>query len=59
MLQEQATGYRDTPVFTYQPSTAGASDDQHVDLGELSSGVYFLRLQSDGEVRTQKLTVVR
>ena len=33
--------------------------EQHVDLGELSSGVYFLRLQSDGEVRTQKLTVVR
>ncbi|WP_146110010.1 T9SS type A sorting domain-containing protein [Salinibacter sp. 10B] len=31
----------------------------HVDLGELSSGVYFLRLQSDGEVQTQKLTVVR
>jgi hypothetical protein len=32
---------------------------RRVDLSELSSGVYFLRLQSDGTVQTQKLTVVR
>jgi hypothetical protein len=30
-----------------------------LDVGSLSSGVYFLRLQAGGEVRTQKLTVVR
>jgi hypothetical protein len=32
---------------------------QRLDVGGLSSGVYFLRLQSEGTVRTQKLTVVR
>jgi hypothetical protein len=30
-----------------------------VDVSGLSSGVYFLRLRSDGQTRTQKLTVVR
>jgi predicted outer membrane repeat protein len=30
-----------------------------LDVGGLSSGVYFLRLQSGGEMRTRKLTIVR
>jgi hypothetical protein len=30
-----------------------------LDVGSLPSGVYFLRLQSDGQTRTQKLTVVQ
>lgn len=32
---------------------------QSLDVSGLSSGVYFLRLQSNGQVRTQKLTVVQ
>ena len=32
---------------------------QRVDLSKLPSGVYFLRLASEGTARTQKLTVVR
>jgi hypothetical protein len=30
-----------------------------VDVSDLSSGVYFLRLQADGQVQTTRLTVVR
>jgi hypothetical protein len=33
--------------------------EQTLNASGLSSGVYFLRLQAGGEVRTQKLTVVR
>ena len=33
--------------------------EETLDVRTLSSGVYFLRLQSDGQVRTQKLTVMR
>jgi len=32
---------------------------QTLDTSSLPSGVYFLRLETDGQVRTQKLTVVR
>jgi hypothetical protein len=32
---------------------------QRIDVGGLSSGIYFLRLQAGGETRTQKVTVVR
>jgi hypothetical protein len=32
---------------------------RQLDISRLASGVYFLRLQSEGETRTQKLTVVR
>ena len=31
---------------------------QRLDVGDLPSGVYFLRLRAAGQVRTQKLTVV-
>jgi hypothetical protein len=30
-----------------------------LDVSGLSSGVYFLRLRTDGAVKTQRLTVVR
>jgi hypothetical protein len=33
--------------------------ERTLDVGSLPSGVYFLRLQSNGQTRTQKLTVVR
>jgi surface protein len=33
--------------------------EQAVDVSELPSGVYVLRLEADGQVRTQKLTVVQ
>ena len=32
---------------------------RRVDVGNLASGVYFLRLRTEGQTRTQKLTVVR
>jgi hypothetical protein len=33
--------------------------ERTLDVSRLPSGVYFLRLEAEGEVRTQKLTVVR
>jgi hypothetical protein len=33
--------------------------ERRVDLSDLSSGVYFLRLKAGGQTRTQKLTVVQ
>ena len=33
--------------------------EQRLDTSRLSSGVYFLRLEAGGQVRTQKLTVVQ
>lgn len=32
---------------------------QTLDVSRLSSGVYFLRLRSEGTIKTQKLTIVR
>jgi len=32
---------------------------RHIDVSDLPSGTYFLRLQADGRVRTQKLMVMR
>jgi len=40
----------------------GTQEGRHqrtLDVGSLPSGVYFLRLQADGQTRTQKLTIVR
>jgi hypothetical protein len=42
--------------------TTGADAGRHtlqLDTAGLSSGVYFLRLQAEGTVKTQRLTVVR
>jgi hypothetical protein len=33
--------------------------ERTLDVDSLPSGVYFLRLRSNGQTRTQKLTVVR
>ncbi|MCS4201471.1 hypothetical protein GGP93_002927 [Salinibacter ruber] len=33
--------------------------ERTLDAGSLPSGVYFLQLRSNGQTRTQKLTVVR
>lgn len=33
--------------------------ERTLDVGSLPSGVYFLRLRSNGQTRTHKLTVVR
>jgi hypothetical protein len=50
--QEVATLYRGTPA---------PEESQTVNLSasDLSSGVYFLRLQAGGQTRTQKVTVMR
>ena len=39
--------------------TAGGRQETQLDLRGLSSGLYFLRLTADRQVRTQRLTVVR
>mgnify|MGYP002338705258 CR=1 FL=1 len=46
-------------VRTTVRRTAEGRQETRLDVGDLSSGVYFLRLRAGGEVRTQKLTVVR
>jgi surface protein len=46
-------------VRTVVSSSKEGRHEQTLDVSGLSSGVYFLRLQAGGEVRTQKLTVVR
>lgn len=50
--QRVATLYRGTP-------TAGESQTVDLSATDLSSGVYFLRLQAEDRIRTQKITVVR
>jgi hypothetical protein len=39
--------------------TQAGRQERTLDVSGLSSGVYVLRLRSDGQVRTRKLTVVR
>ena len=46
-------------VRTVVRGTREGRQEQTLDVSGLPSGVYFLRLQSDGQVRTQKLTVVQ
>jgi hypothetical protein len=46
-------------VRTVVSAPKAGRHERTMDVGRLPSGVYFLRLQSDGEIRTQKLTVVR
>ena len=50
--QQVTTLYRGTP-------TAGEAQSLRVHTSDLTSGVYFLRLQADGQSRTERLTVVR
>lgn len=46
-------------VRTVVRAEQGGRHERRLDVGSLPSGVYFLRLQADGQTRTQKLTVVR
>ena len=46
-------------VRTVVQGTKEGRQEQTLDVSKLPSGVYVLRLQSDGQVRTQKLTVVQ
>ena len=46
-------------VQTVVNSPQTGRHERTLDVSDLSSGVYFLRLQTGGEVRTQKLTVVQ
>jgi len=50
--EKVATLYQGTP-------TAGEAQSLRIPTSNLASGVYFLRLQADGQSRTQRLTVVR
>ena len=50
--QQVTTLYRGTP-------TAGEAQSVRIRTSDLASGVYFLRLQTDGQTRTERLTVVR
>jgi hypothetical protein len=50
--QQVATVYEGTPA-------AGESQTARIEATDLPSGVYFLRLEADGRVRTERMTVVR
>jgi hypothetical protein len=50
--QQVATVYEGTPQ-------AGDQQRARVDVSDLSSGTYFLRLQADGKTATRQVTVVR
>lgn len=50
--QQVATVYEGTPV-------AGEEQRTRVDMSDLSSGTYFLRLQANGKTATRQVTVVR
>lgn len=50
--QQVAILYRGTP-------STGERQSVNISTNELSSGVYFLRLQADGQTRSERMTVVR
>lgn len=50
--QEVRTVYKGTPA-------PGEAQKTHLDASSLSSGMYMLRLEADGTVKTQKLMVVQ
>jgi fibronectin type 3 domain-containing protein len=46
-------------VHTVVQSRQKGRHKMHLDVSNLASGVYFLRMRSKGKTRTQKLTIVR
>ena len=46
-------------TLSQRPLTAGQMRDVTFDASALPSGIYFVRLQADGQTRTERLTVVR
>jgi hypothetical protein len=51
-------GQRVKTLFEGTPQ-AGQLNDVEFDVGGLPSGMYFIRMQADGQTRTERLTVVR
>jgi hypothetical protein len=46
-------------TLSQRPLTAGQMRDVTFDASALPSGIYFVRLQANGQTRTERLTVVR